>query len=209
MRKCPIVITGPIGAGKSTVCNLLSKYLSCDYITEYIDQKGGPEMLEKLKSGIIPNEDFQEYVLGTFNRQLQESKSKVIVIERLPEEGSFIFGGGDKTVLRRAIEIQEIFGIQGSSGKMKVVTIINHGQGPLDVLNEILISIFGTNTVTNEDFEHFAQSTGVVVYLKTTPATCIERIKIRNRGPEQSITLNDMAQMCNTYEKYISSFNRG
>ena len=63
-----IVITGAIGAGKTTLVQKLEKHFSkTNYsfgvIPEYLDgMKNGHEMLNKWISGVITRDEFQEYI---------------------------------------------------------------------------------------------------------------------------------------------------
>ncbi|EAY07278.1 hypothetical protein TVAG_240790 [Trichomonas vaginalis G3] len=117
-----------------------------------------------------------------------------------------IFCDGDETVLEKARAVQNKYGIQGFAGDMKVITINNYGQSPNAILNEILGTIFGTKNVTPADIQHLANTSGVVIYLKSTPDLCMERMRKRGRGPEAKTKYSFIEGMCNKYENYINRF---
>ncbi|EAY00906.1 hypothetical protein TVAG_168370 [Trichomonas vaginalis G3] len=206
MKYVPIVITGPIGAGKLTLARMISKHLAIDYVKEYIDINDGEEMLLKFKANSISSQDFQEYILQTYKSQLMHVKGNAFIMERLPEEGSIIFSNSDKSILERAVQVQEEFDIYGYKGEATVLTIHNSGQSTEMIMNEVLCTLFGTKHVSREMLIYLKSLNGIIIYLRTTPEMCIERIRRRNRFAEKSITLDDMKEMCKKYDTYINSF---
>ncbi|UJR35276.1 hypothetical protein I4U23_028040 [Adineta vaga] len=48
----------------------------------------------------------------------------------------------------------------------------------------------------------------LIVYLRTSPETCLERIKTRNRPEEHSITLDYLYQLHDRHEEWLSSQTR-
>ncbi|CAF1238416.1 unnamed protein product [Adineta ricciae] len=48
----------------------------------------------------------------------------------------------------------------------------------------------------------------LIVYLRTSPETCLERIKTRNRPEEHSITLDYLYQLHECHEQWLSSETR-
>lgn len=205
MNICPIVITGPIGAGKSTLCSLLEQKLNLEYIREYIDLENGENMLAKFKNGEISNQVFQDYILDCFDSQLQQSKTKVVIMERMPQEGPIIFCNNDKSILDKASKLQMKY-FKKTNNPMRVITVINSGQSPKKLMNEVLGRIFGTKYVSYDNIKILEKTSGVIIYLKTSSEICLNRIKLRNRAPEKSISINYLDVMNRLYDQYISNF---
>lgn len=205
MDICPIVITGPIGSGKSTLCSLLEQKLNLEYIREYIDLENGENMLAKFKNGEISNQVFQDYILDCFDSQLQQSKTKVVIMERMPQEGPIIFCNNDKSILDKASKLQMKY-FKKTNNPMRVITVINSGQSPKKLMNEVLGRIFGTKYVSYDNIKILEKTSGVIIYLKTSSEICLNRIKLRNRAPEKSISINYLDVMNRLYDQYISNF---
>lgn len=89
-----LVITGPIGVGKSTLCQIIKmlfeKYeFSVNPICEYIDyDKNGTLMLEKYLSGEISNPTFQNFIIDVYKLQCINGKKSQITISERPVEDS-------------------------------------------------------------------------------------------------------------------------
>lgn len=86
-----IVITGPTGVGKSTQCKAVLDNFDADYIYEYIDSPDGPAKLQKWCTGEWSTAMFQNYIAEHWRTLLAKSKRPIRVLERLLEEGYYIF----------------------------------------------------------------------------------------------------------------------
>jgi deoxyadenosine/deoxycytidine kinase len=92
-----LVITGTIGAGKSTLCNLIEKTLSEHDIKykcypEYLaNDKTGCELLSKRLTGEISALTFQNYILDYWEHILRTTSSGINIYERCVEDSVVSF----------------------------------------------------------------------------------------------------------------------
>ena len=91
-----IALNGPVGAGKTTILNLLKLHLpNCYIIPEYFEALDDAE--DRLKAnleGRMPAFDFQNYILDYFEsvaNELKNSSYNYIIVERSPVEGIEFF----------------------------------------------------------------------------------------------------------------------
>lgn len=203
----PIVVTGSIGAGKTTICKLLVEKLKLPFIKEYIDlDNNGEKMLCKFKSGIVSNKEFQRYILENYKQQLDIYKKEVVIMERLPEEGGKIFCS-DPNVLVEALVLQEKYDIYSSNATVITVDVAN--KTPSKIADEIICKIFDSPFPTFDLVQKRILDLGIViVYLKSTPELCKSRIEKRNRKGEDDLTIEVLQNMCDSYEKYIAEIEQ-
>ncbi len=93
-----LVITGGIGAGKSTACQLIKELfemhgIPINTIREYINyDPNGQQVLADFISGKISNFMFQNYILDTYKLQCAENRRNgITIIERPPEDSIACF----------------------------------------------------------------------------------------------------------------------
>lgn len=102
VRQCKkVVITGPVGVGKTTILNEICKKLDgkVDYriIPEYIDVlPDATDRLAKYLRGELPSFDFQRYVSSYYIEYLERiaediTKDTVLIFERVPDDALWCF----------------------------------------------------------------------------------------------------------------------
>lgn len=98
IKNYKLVITGGIGAGKSTACQLIKELFEMhgvpiNTVREYINyDPNGQQVLADFISGKISNFMFQNYILDTYKLQCGESKkSGITIVERPPEDSIACF----------------------------------------------------------------------------------------------------------------------
>ena len=70
---------------------------------------------------------------------------------------------------------------------------------------------FFTNQPNNNNNDQEAESRNIplkLIYIKSTPDTCLERIKQRNRVSEQTIQLDYLIKLNNKYEDWILKLDK-
>ena len=169
-----IAVEGNIGSGKSTVLSHLSKSSLCDIVAEPV------EAWTNLKGNNLLAMLYNDpHRWGfTFQANAQMSMAKLHAQQsKAPIK-----------VMERSIY----------SARYCFVENLYQNHILQNVEYEILNDWFQSRT--SDDSCHL----DLIIYLRTNPETCLERIKSRNRSEEQSITLDYLKQLHELYEEWLS-----
>ena len=196
-----MIITGPIGAGKSSVCRKIMEKEDYGYIPEYIEEEGGEDMLGRYKEKKISDSVFQRYILDHFERKLMEIKRERVLIERSPEEGAVIFFVRTREneedyerLVERAHNIQDRYMINAKSRGSRVVQIDTSKKSIEEVASLILDYIKANKRDEKEGF---------IFYLKADKRVCLQRIKNRGRSAEKDLSEDFLEILMKKYEDYL------
>lgn len=193
-----IVITGPIGAGKTTIARAVSNQYGFQFVPEYIDgHPQGQRALESWRSGEITLDEFQEFIIRAqemINERVESCQARVF--ERSPVENALIFSVGSscyEKTLHDSERIHEMFGIPDPRDTESVCVV--DASRPievvmLDVFSIICGDIYGTDRTQSR-----------VIYLRLPPDECERRIRQRGRPSEESYTGSYLKMVCDRYDK--------
>ncbi|CAF0761264.1 unnamed protein product [Adineta steineri] len=173
-KKLTIAVEGNIGSGKSTVLTHLGQSSLCDIIAEPI------EAWTNLKGNNLLAMLYTDPKRWGFAFQANAQMS----LAKLHAQ---------PTKLPLKIMERSIY-----SARYCFVENLYRNQILHDVEYEILKDWF--NMLTSNDSCHL----DLIIYLRTQPETCLERIKTRNRPEEQSITLDYLNQLHERHEEWLS-----
>lgn len=207
-----LVISGPVGVGKSTRLQQIETYLKDNNIPyfivpEYIDgDPNGKNMLQKFLSGEMNNFDFQMYILNFYVKYIKESilpvltGDELIVFERLPDEGIAIFAnitwnsrnGFTESEMRKlyykVVEIDATYGLP-SIFDLQFYPFTFTCIEASDNANLAPTAI----SLINNTHEH------VVIGLFNTTDVCYKRIIMRAREGENKYTYDDADRFVQMY----------
>ena len=217
-----LVITGSIGCGKSTICELLkivlekiSNYNIICY-PEYINVDNG-NALEMLKNRInnkITPFDFQNYILNVWEKTFKLNKSKknnksISIFERTPQDSVDCFGYIDRC--ENKITQQEFDFLTKkcdylytkysfpliSSPIIKKLMIINSYATPInDIINKLLF-------VISRDIKRGIRNR--IIYIYSDVFTSYNRIRYRSRRGEEKYSYQTLMKC---HERYIELFDQ-
>lgn len=198
-----INITGNIGAGKSTTCEVISKLLgqellkkNCRFVKypEYIRASMyGEEMLRLRSEKIISVETFQHYILDYWELILDyykyNSKKSVNIFERLPEDSVYCFAkisyldkeiseAGWNRLTQRYQNVKDRFDCIEAKDT-KTFTVSNEGSISKTV-EEIL-------KIIKQFYSENYECLNLTILLKVSQDTLKERIEVRNRDSEKRL----------------------
>lgn len=213
-----IVITGPIGVGKTTSYTQISKYLKDKYgdevseIREYLDGPypiTGQELLKRYLNGQLSNACFQNYIQTHYINELtsEKMKKKITLFERCMSDSVAIFCNNaneslpddpmglndfDLTMMfRNCCKIDEIAGAPNYFIKNFEFTRLK-----TDTIKQTVDTIID---IIETDIKSGIRNR--VIGLYNTPQTCYERILIRARDGEAAYTQEAIERNCHAYDK--------
>lgn len=206
-QKYNLIITGNIGVGKSTICQIIYTTLKSYLVNvtpypEYIKTELGPKMLSLRMTNQISPMTFQSYVLDVweqlFKNNEYKTKKSFNILERTPIESVECFAKNSnitswdyESLLRRCVEINVNNNFPDHSD-CSVQVVRN------DDLKKSVTEIF---KLIITDLERGV--TDRLIGLRTDIETNIRRIIKRDRISEQKINLNTYEQY---YEELYSTF---
>lgn len=176
-------IEGNIGSGKSTLLTLLSKYKDIIKIQEPVD------IWRTIKddSGKDMIEKFYEnQEKYAFSFQMMAYISRITLLKKkLQENPNGIFITERSVFTDRNIFAKMLF----DDGKIESVNY----------------------QIYLKWFDEFVKNLPIkgIIYLKTDPKTCLERIKIRNRKGEENISLKYINRCHRYHQEWINSIKNG
>lgn len=222
-----IVVTGPIGAGKSTQCELLLRSLGdgCVMVPEFLDDpdteraKAAKRMLKDWIEGKETFLDFQRFISDSQDLILSRIESdyssrseagagsgpgsscvRVRVMERIPSDG-LIFALASEG--KEGPHYQQV---REWSRAVEEKHNIRH-----DVRYSVIDSLLGAKDIhdqimgiAKEDLEALSTGTPItrVIRLAPTPDVCIQRVLDRNRPEEREYTREYLLKIVSLYERH-------
>ena len=204
MGKYTLVISGAIGAGKSTMLDMLKDYLKQKrlwfaIVPEYLEgMTSGRHMLEAWTQGKITLTEFNHYIMDavdTLNKQA--IGFPIRIMERAPIENAWIFARQDPALLLQAHNIHHKYNIPLVTTKDCPVSVLNANLEAEQVFRDVL-------NIVEQDIEQGIP--GRVIYLRISADTSRKRVIERGRKAEQSYTAEYLASIVKKYEDLF--FNR-
>lgn len=172
-----ITFAGPIGVGKSTMANKLSKKLGCRM---YLEKVEGNPQLESFYNEMSESKSDNERLKTAFPLQIS------LLSERLEQHRIInnTLKPGEYAVQDRSIYEDVIFTrMLCDSGRMSR----EDGQ--------LYVKLFST-VYTMLHHPH------IIIYLRASPETCFDRINTRKR-PMEKITFQYIQQLCCGYDSFF------
>ncbi|CAF0878151.1 unnamed protein product [Rotaria sp. Silwood1] len=173
-----IAVEGNIGSGKSTVLAYLSKSSICDIVAEPIENWTNLNGNNLL--GMLYNDPHRWGFAFQANAQMTLAK-----LHAQPSKSLI-------KVMERSIY----------SARHCFIENLYRNNILHNVEYKILNDWF--QMLTSNDSCHL----DLIIYLRTNPETCLERIKFRNRSEEQSITIDYLKQLHERHEEWLSPQTR-
>jgi deoxyadenosine/deoxycytidine kinase len=187
MEKIVISVEGNIGAGKSTLLNLLQKKFKDKLITVQ-------EPVDTWRNYMIPETGEYVNILEMFYSDPGKYAYlfQTIVFNTLLECLLIEFFTGDKKIIimERSITSAlrifcEMLNDSGKLSNLEFTCLKNY----YDIINSQYI---GPGCVTHK-----------YIYVRVTPEKCMERLKLRNRSEEETITLDYLQKIHDKHEKWL------
>ena len=197
-----IIISGPIGAGKSTLITNIAKYYEqkgYDYgiIPEYIDgMEDGPQKLDDWISGKISLQEFQDYITASsdvLNKLVENKPFKIY--ERVPIEGAEIFSKDSEIyprILNQANALHEKYSIPNMFHQAPYSMYINANQNEKSVFKRV-------KKIIEKDLKH--NIPWRLIYLRVDPNTSSQRVLKRGRDYEMNYDSEYLQKIINRYEQ--------
>ena len=194
-----LIISGTIGAGKSTLVDRISEYLRMknlkvgvvnEYITSHWD---GPRKLSDWITGRISLQEFEDYIAACMRMNIDKIKDIPIkVFDRTPFESSEIFCKDTycyKHVAQLMKEIHEDYKIPYPCKDN--VYVVN--------ANEDIEHVFAkVKECVDKDLQNGIHDR--IIYLRCNVEQSMERIKIRGREPELSYPHSYLLSLVELYD---------
>ncbi|CAF0924074.1 unnamed protein product [Didymodactylos carnosus] len=172
-KKFSIAVEGNIGSGKSTILSLLDKSYLCDVVVEPIESWTNVNGHNLLA---MLYKDPVRWGM-TFQAYAQMTLTKLHALQtKKPVK-----------VMERSIYSARYCFVENLY-RSKILQQVEH-----EILNE-WFNFMTENGRCNLD---------MIIYLRTSPEVCLERIKARNRPEEKSIDLNYLTALNNLHEQWL------
>ena len=195
-----LVITGPIGAGKTTLVNKLIKYFdeketNLGLVHEFIDgMDNGPEMLAKWLGGEITHENFQDYLIESYDYlNYKVYDHGIRLFERTPVEGAVIFSQGTSVyqkTLNGTAQLHEKYTIPDP--RVEDPAIINATQTVEEIFQN-------ATKIIEEDLIN--QTRRRILYLRIDSDTGYNRVNKRSREGEEAYSKEYLSLIIHRYEE--------
>lgn len=218
-KQYKLVITGPIGVGKTTSYAKISKYLKEKYgddnvseIREYLDgvyNITSQELLSRYLNGKLSNACFQNYIQTHYIVELTNEKMQkpIVIFERCMSDSVAIFCNNANDELP-----DDPMGLSNFQFTMMYETCVcvdKAANAPNYFTKNFSFSRLKTDTIAQTvdaiiDIIKSDMAAGIenrVIGLYNTPEICYERILIRSRDGESSYTPESIKRNCHAYDK--------
>lgn len=194
-----VVVTGPIGAGKSTVTKAIAKQYKMPRIPEFVEtQVDGLQKLQDWISGKLSESDFQRYIVESYDKACSiASDCSIRVFERSPWDGYTIFSQkheGYKELVKFANEVMKRWDIP--SPTQDVVKVVD-AEKPLHIVLKEVYKIIEKDLIENRKDR--------IIYLRIGGETSLERTSQRGRKGEESYSPQYLANICQRYDRVLMS----
>ena len=198
MQRYTLVISGPIGAGKSTMLKMLKyhfrkKRLNFAIVPEYLEgMKTGKAMLNEWTQGKITLSEFNHYVMDSIDiLNKRASHSRIRIMERAPIENATIFADKDENLLIQANNIHHKYNIPLVTDQHCPISILNANNEAERVFRDIV-------DVIDDDFSSDVPER--VIYLRISAETSRNRVTDRGRKEEQAYSEDYLRSIVKKYE---------
>lgn len=218
-----IVITGPIGAGKSTQCKMIMEKLGAGavFIPEFLDDpdkdraQQAKQNLESWIEGKLPFLEFQKYISECQDRILSGVSpsnagegSVVRVMERLPSDCA-IFAKASPTskesdraqILEWSRAIEEKHSLKYHPGAGFAFSVIR-GDEDAKVTHSKILSIVNQDLDERETLSKEERVNMRIIRLCPSYGACVQRVIDRNRLSEKEYTIGYLGRVVELYENY-------
>lgn len=219
LKNYNLIITGGIGAGKSTICQIIKtlfeeENFSVKPIYEYINyDPQGEAMLSKFLNKEISNTTFQNYILDIYDKQYSEVGSEQIIITERPLEDSIACFANITYQQRNGISINELLTLWD-----KTNNIIEKYQIPGYNDDKTSTSYIKSNSIVSNlvniiETIHDDLTNGVnkriIVLLVDNVKTTQARISKRGRSSESSYSDEYLTTINNYYINIVDFVSNG
>lgn len=204
-----LVITGPVGAGKSTLCEAVHQIIpEFECYPEFIEMGddydrlfGNMFLAKKIKDNRLTF-TFQSYILDSWKLQLDDKKASKRLLERCVDDSVICFANIDnynghitdnelRILFEKCQNINSKYELPTYFSDNIKFSIIESGN-LVDNINEVL-------AIIADDIEHGI--TQRIIGLQISPKTSLERINKRNRSGENQYTFDQVSKYTNIYSK--------
>lgn len=215
MSRYTVVITGPIGAGKTTQCtSLVNSLKDSVFVPEFLDDTEGNHaeearlMLKNWIAGTVSLIDFQGYIASSQDRILsrlhnmyKDRPDVVFVMERLPSD-ALIFSRDDhgqegehyERIKEWSREVESKHNIRSSE---PVRYSVLDGDLEKKAIQQMILSIIETD-MKDDKFPRMTR----VIRLNPSVGVCVQRVAIRNRPEEQEYKISYLRRVMELYDRY-------
>lgn len=218
-KQYKLVITGPIGVGKTTSYAQISKYLKDKYgnndvaeIREYLDGAyniTSQELLSRYLNGKLSNACFQNYIQTHYIVELTSEKMKkpIVIFERCMSDSVAIFCNNANDELPD--DPMGLSDFQFTMMYKSCVAVDKSTCAPNYFTKNFQFTRIKTDTITQTvnsiisiiETDLAAGVENRVIGLYNTPEVCYERILIRSRDAESAYTQESIQRNCHAYDK--------
>jgi len=204
-----ILITGPTGVGKSSICEVLLQELNnAVYVEEYVSEIMGKEMLGMYLNKKISDITFQHYILDYYTRTFESIKEcDYKIFERIPDDGLLCFSNlanikgdlSDEDFLALSKRIREIV------NKYNIPSYLNLDGSKIyhlksDTIMNVAAQILSIIRLTDSN----SKPKSIIIFLDNDDEEIVRRIHKRGRHGEENYTTEDLKFFTNHYRKLYS-----
>ena len=198
MGKYTLVISGAIGAGKSTMLGLLRDYFKRKrvwfaIVPEYLEgMTSGGHILDAWTQGRITLSEFNHYIMDAVDTLNRAANGYPIrILERAPIENAWIFANKEPGLLLQAHNIHHKYNIPLVTTKDCPVSVLNANLDAEAVFQNLI-------NIVEEDINENVPNR--VIYLRISAETSKNGVSERGRKEEQSYTEEYLASIVKKYE---------
>jgi deoxyadenosine/deoxycytidine kinase len=219
LKNYDLIITGGIGAGKSTICQIIKtlfeeENFSVKPIMEYINyDPSGETMLCKFLNKEISNSTFQHYILDVYDNQYSKVESEQIIITERPLEDSIACFANISYQQRNGITINELLTLWDKANNIIEKYQIAGYNDDKTLKSYIKSNSIVSNLVNIIETIHDDLVNGVtkriIVLLVDNVKTTQSRISKRGRDSEKSYSDEYLTTINNYYINIVDFISNG